>query len=281
VSRLDPEATLRTAEIDVSARARPLALDEALPYLRSPDSGRPLRLDEKRGELFAGEEAFPITDGSPLLLPRKAIDYLDRVATTGARTPPTDSFEQYIFMHLVRQDSGIQNSPPTDVSYLQHIYRCRALLADWRGAVLDIGCDDPATSRAFFPEGVRHLGLEPSRNDARDFRVIGMAEFLPVASEVFDGAAFLGSLDHVLDYQTAIDEAHRVLKPGGRLLVSSLAWFERAALHTDGFHFHHFRLGQLQAALERFVIDDVVQLPWKFDDHRAEVFLRARKPQPA
>jgi ubiquinone/menaquinone biosynthesis C-methylase UbiE len=93
-----------------------------------------------------------------------------------------------------------------------------------------------------------------------------------------DNVCLLTSLDHVLDHHAALDEAHRVLRPGGRLYLASLVWHERAELYRDHVHFHHFREFELFGALARFVVDTVARYPWKGDTHRTALYLALTKP---
>ena len=90
--------------------------------------------------------------------------------------------------------------------------------------------------------------------------------------------ALLTSLDHVLDHHAALDEAWRVLRPGGRLYLASLVWSERAELYRDHVHFHHFREFELFGALARFRLDTVQRYPWKDDTHRSALYLALTRP---
>jgi SAM-dependent methyltransferase len=48
---------------------------------------------------------------------------------------------------------------------------------------------------------------------------VGRAEALPFEDESFDAAMLIAVLEHVGDHRAALSEAHRVVKPSGRLLV--------------------------------------------------------------
>jgi SAM-dependent methyltransferase len=77
-----------------------------------------------------------------------------------------------------------------------------------------------------------------------------------------------------LDYRLALEEAARVLRPGGRLYLATLLWIERAQLYTDTVHFHHFRGPELEGALAgAFDIDRVEAYVWKDNTHRFGVYL--------
>jgi ubiquinone/menaquinone biosynthesis C-methylase UbiE len=147
-----------------------------------------------------------------------------------------------------------------------------------QGTLLDIGCDKPSISHLFYPSGVNYIGLDPSfSND--EFKVLGMAEFLPFTDNIFDFVSFNTSLDHILDYQTALDEACRVLIKGGSLILSSYAWKDKATLLTDNVHFHHFREFELFGALKQsFSIESVKRYKdVKNEDHRYGIYILAKK----
>lgn len=273
MSPIEPEGALATPTMDNGARA--LALADVAPLLVSPDDRSPLRRDGDRLIDASGRD-YPITEGRPWLLPRRALDF---VANGALRIPVEatrlDALAQYIYLGDVKASGWAANSAPDDPWFLRHMHRAGALLAGARGRVLDVGCDDPALSRRLFPADVAYVGLEPSLAGGRGFSIAGMAEFLPFADATFDGVAMMTSLDHVLDYHAAIDEAWRVLAPGGSLYLATLLWTERAELYRDNIHFHHFREFEIKGALARFRTISVARYVWKGDRHRHGAYVHA------
>lgn len=105
------------------------------------------------------------------------------------------------------------------------------LLAGAAGRVLEIGCGHGANF-AHYPEAVTELiAVEPEermRDLARDRAeeldrevtlLDGQAEHLPLESDSFDAVVATLVLCSVEDQERALAEIHRVLKPGGRLVV--------------------------------------------------------------
>jgi SAM-dependent methyltransferase len=258
--------------------ARAATFGEIEGLLVSPDTQEMLVVMAEGLATSSRSETFPMRGQRPMLLPKYARDCVsgdsfnlpaDAVATSG---------QQYLLLSSIKMRGGPQNSDYNDIWFHRHVYRSRRLLQTARGLVLDVGCDKPSISRKLFPSQSTFLGLEPSLGASGEFCICGMGEHLPLKSESLDGVAFITSLDHVLDYHQALDEAYRVLKPGGMLYLASLVWTERASLIGDTVHFHHFRDFELIGALRRMSIETLERYVWKNDQHRYGVYLAARKP---
>jgi SAM-dependent methyltransferase len=96
-----------------------------------------------------------------------------------------------------------------------------------RQRVLDVGCGAGATLRWLSDRGHDAVGIDSSSASlAHASRLVpaatlqrGDAARLPFEDASFDGVLLLDVLEHV-DDAAALAEAHRVLRPGGWLLVS-------------------------------------------------------------
>jgi len=237
----------------------------------------PIKKEILNNELNDGRTLkFKFHNGSPVLFPKIITDHL-----SDKELPLeyySNSHLQYFLISQIKGKSEI-NAPSNSLAANKHFYRmkefCKKLAP---GTLLDIGCDKPSLSSLFYPSGINYIGLDPSfQND--EFKVLGMAEFLPFADKAFDFVSFNTSLDHILDYHTALNEAFRVLKKGGSLILSSYAWKDNATLLTDNVHFHHFREFELLGALEHlFSIENVKRYKDpKNADHRYGIYILAKK----
>lgn len=271
------QTTIEPLDLQRSSSSPPLALDELVGLLASPDDATSLR---QSGTTLFSElgSAYPIVDDRPVLLPQRALSRLSNRALSIDASDLADPLLQYLYLNVIKNSGGAVNSSVADVWYKRHLHRAVNLVADARGLVVDVGCDNPALSRRIFPADVTYVGIEPSFGPRTELCPVAMAEFLPFKGEQVDAVAFLTSLDHVLDYHTAIDEAFRILKPGGRLYLATLIWTERATLLSDNIHFHHFRQFEIDGVLRRFHVDRLKRYDWKDNDHRFGIYLAATKP---
>ena len=94
------------------------------------------------------------------------------------------------------------------------------------GRVLDYGCAD-APYRRLFPPSVDYVGADLPGNPVASVE-IGADGTVPVASESFDAVLSTQVLEHVEDPDLYLGECWRVLRPGGRMLLS-----------THGIMVHH------------------------------------------
>ena len=104
------------------------------------------------------------------------------------------------------------------------------------GVLLDIACGGGLLAPYVEPLGYRHVGLDlsmPSLRVAREHGVQpvrGDARVLPFADESADVVVAGECLEHVPDLPRLIAEVCRVLRPGGTLVVDTIADTRLAAL---------------------------------------------------
>lgn len=260
--------------------AAPLSLSQILAagLLASPDTGIALKQLLQPGmqpKLVDGTHEYPMTDGIPICYPANLLACLH-----DGELPLSyyaDPLKQYVMLSQIKQRGEI-NAPVDSVFARKHQYRYQRICDNLSGLVLDIGSDKPSVSSQFYPPSCDYIGLDPYAGDG-EFRVVGLGEVLPFIDACFDAVTFNTSLDHILDYHSAIEEAARVLKPGGSLIIAGYAWVSRATLLTDNVHFHHFREYELVGALaDNFNVEhiDRYEDP-KLSDHRYGLYILGKK----
>lgn len=102
---------------------------------------------------------------------------------------------------------------------------------------LDLGCGEGRFCRMLAQEGIDCVGLDPtvrlletaySRGTKKLVRSV--AEKLPFKNSSFDLVVSYITMVDIEGYREAIDEAYRVLQPGGRFVVANLAAFATARM---------------------------------------------------
>lgn len=103
--------------------------------------------------------------------------------------------------------------------------------------VVDVGAGTGHVHGSFFryPESIEYYLVDPNLRLLHDqfirffpsltnvslAHVLAYAEHLPFKDGFADLVLSLSAIDHYNHYQTFISEAHRILKPGGKILISS------------------------------------------------------------
>lgn len=258
--------------------SRTLALPEMTSLLMSPDSGQPLELSADASSMTDGANRYPVVHGSPVLYPEFVSGAFSGSASGMELKYYDDSRLQYFLLSQIKQHGDV-NAPSTDVHYERHLFRISEFVQDCGGLVLDVGCDDVTIGASLMPAQCRYIGIDPFlRNE--QVRVVGVGEFLPFKSESVDHVLFNTSLDHVFDYHKALDEAFRVVQPGGTVIIASLVWWDvdRSTLLSDSVHFHHFRDYEIDgAARARGIIEKVADYAYKDSTHRYSRYMSVRK----
>lgn len=140
----------------------------------------------------------------------------------------------------------------TNRSRLSFVVRKRlfidSLVAAFHGRVLDVGCGIGEFLEAYPGESV---GVDVNPLLVRYCLeqgfpgVVAGAYHLPFTAESFDGVLIYHVLEHLPEWQTAIQEAVRVLRPGG-VLVTAVPM--EAGFRHDHTHIHLLKSDDFQKA---------------------------------
>jgi SAM-dependent methyltransferase len=98
-------------------------------------------------------------------------------------------------------------------------WRRQAVLPHVRGRLLDLGCGMNALVLSYQGQGV---GVDVYQWGAVDV-IIEDAARLPFADGTFDTVTIVAALNHIPNRAEALADVHRVLKDGGRVIVTMLA----------------------------------------------------------
>ena len=132
--------------------------------------------------------------------------------------------------------------------------KAASLLAS--GILLDIGCGDKPYESVLRPKVKSYFGLDipsaiPRANEKKRYHSIdvyasGIA--LPIRAEAVDTVVCFQVLEHVPEPQLLVSEASRILRPGGRLILSAPHQWQ---LHEEPFDFYRFTLHGLRYMVEK------------------------------
>jgi SAM-dependent methyltransferase len=129
----------------------------------------------------------------------------------------------------------------------------RSLFADLRwaadtyasGKLLDIGCGNKPYVEFFQARVSHYLGCDIAQSDRRAVDLICAATHIPLRDQSHDTVFSTQVIEHVSDHRRLLAEAHRVLKPGGYLILSAPMCWEHHEEPYDFFRFTKFGLQYL------------------------------------
>jgi SAM-dependent methyltransferase len=97
-------------------------------------------------------------------------------------------------------------------------WRVRTVLPHVRGRLLDIGCGSNTVART---HGQGSLGVDVHQWGDVDLVVPDTAR-LPYDNESFDTVSILAALNHIPNRRDVLKEAFRLLRPGGRIILTMI-----------------------------------------------------------
>jgi SAM-dependent methyltransferase len=123
--------------------------------------------------------------------------------------------------------------------------------SEFQGEILDFGCGS-RPYESLFTNASRYVGVdvEASGHNHRRSKVDVYYDGrrLPFADASFDGVVAFEVLEHVFNLDETLDEMRRVLRPGGKILITApFAWEE----HETPYDFARYTSYGMRAVLER------------------------------
>jgi len=167
--------------------------------------------------------------------------------------------------HIREHEEYWSMNPP--LTYSLGVLKCSAFRKrlDWvlkhaEGRVLDCGCNDGAFTLELVKRGHEAIGVDilpvninraldnmpdiPEITSRLDYYVADI-ESLPFEDKEFETVVLTETLEHLIHPRRGLEEAHRVLKDDGKLLISV-----PNGLDKQPTHYNTFNIAALQGIME-------------------------------
>ncbi|MEN2400338.1 class I SAM-dependent methyltransferase [Flavobacterium sp. MC2016-06] len=106
-----------------------------------------------------------------------------------------------------------------------------------KGDVLDIGCGNKPYEDFFSSSCTSYIGCDIIQSNLNKVDILSPADNIPLEDNSFDTVFSTQTIEHVENYQGLVDEAYRLLKKGGFLILSGpFNW----QLHEEPYDFFRF-----------------------------------------
>ena len=106
-----------------------------------------------------------------------------------------------------------------------------------RGEVLDIGCGNKPYASLFSDEVTSYVGVDIEQSHLKKVDIICPATAIPLPDNSFDTVFSTQTIEHVFDHRLLLQEAFRLLRPGGHLILSGPFYWP---LHEEPYDFFRF-----------------------------------------
>ena len=170
------------------------------------------------------------------------------------------------------------------------VYDCMDRMMDkysdlYRGIIYDLGAGESPYKEYFLNYADRHVAVDwaGSYHDTKADIVADLNQPLPIKSEMADTVVSLSVMEHLREPQLMLNEAFRILKPGGSIVVQvPWQWWVHEAPY-DFFRYTPYGLKYLleQAGFVNIVVESqsgfftTAILKWNYFTSR---FVRGPKP---
>jgi SAM-dependent methyltransferase len=116
------------------------------------------------------------------------------------------------------------------------------------GKLLDIGCGNKPYEKMFEGKIADYKGCDIVQSDEKKVDIICEATNIPLPDESFNTVFSTQTIEHVADHQKLLNEAWRLLKPGGCIIVSGPMYWP---LHEEPYDFFRFTKHGFKYILEK------------------------------
>jgi SAM-dependent methyltransferase len=122
------------------------------------------------------------------------------------------------------------------------------------GRVLDIGCGNKPYERMFNTITTEYIGCDIVQSSQNKVDIICTAFQIPLPDSSFDTVFSTQVIEHVDNHQQLVNEAYRLLKPGGHFIVSGPMYWP---LHEEPYDYFRFTKYGFKYILEKAKFSEI------------------------
>lgn len=173
---------------------------------------------------------YPVRKGIPVLIKSEARNNSDLKTENPEITPEFDYLLHYK-TDAEKFDYFEEHRGATEHSERRVREYTAKFMPQPAKTILDIGCGSAWVAKAFLPQAKIVYSLDASEKNPSEalkrypsehhYGVAGDAFALPFADNSFDAVIAAEIIEHVVDPASFVAEAVRVIKPGGRVIIST------------------------------------------------------------
>lgn len=147
------------------------------------------------------------------------------------------------------------------INYLEHHFILKGLNYSVQkyasGNVLDIGCGNKPYLPLFEGKVNKYIGCDIVQSSSNCVDVVSEATNIPLESNQFDTVFSTQTIEHIGDFQSMLNEAFRLAKPGGYFIVAGPMYWP---LHEEPYDFYRFTKHGFEFSLKRagFTITEII-----------------------
>lgn len=127
-----------------------------------------------------------------------------------------------------------------------------------RGRMLDIGCGNKPYQTMFARRVSEHVGCDVVQSSEQRVDILCPATAIPIEDGAFDTVLCTQVIEHVADHKLVLQEAFRLLKSDGTLILSAPMYWP---LHEEPYDFFRFTRHGLDYLLEEAGFTRVETIP--------------------
>lgn len=138
---------------------------------------------------------------------------------------------------------------------------CLAKFSDlYKGRLYDLGCGETPYKEWLLNYADEYTGVDwgGTLHKLKADILADLNETLPIESEVADTVISLSVMEHLREPQVFLNEAHRILKPGGAMILQvPFMWW----VHEAPYDYYRYTQYGLQYMFEKAGFNDVIVYP--------------------